>query len=154
MLVLTNAGPRLEDAVHAAARCLPTLLPPGNEAIALACFSYTFSPALLQPYWQLAGQRIQALGCPAHELPTLEGLSKTLFQNRAADLLGLLAEKPAMQMKRGGKHRLVMIDGEGSLLPLRPDWDRSEVRPGFLMFPFACRINQRSCLQCYANSQE
>ena len=124
-----------EELIEAAARALPALLFPGCEAIALACFTYTFSPAVLLPYWELAAQKIKALGCPSSELPTLEEVSRVLMRNRTAGKLALVPDKSRKQQRN--ETQQVMLEGEGSLLPLYVSWADLEVFDGLLMYKFA-----------------
>ena len=73
------------------------------------------------------------MGCPPHQLPSLEKLSELLLRNRTAGMLGLLPEEPTQQSRNDRRQLRGLLEGEGSLLPLDANWADSQVHIDLLM---------------------
>jgi hypothetical protein len=112
---------------EAAAMSLPTILPPGSDALSLAVFSYIYRPFAVAQKLAAASASLTA---PLPVLPTAEQASSILLENRAAGMLGLMPEASG---KHGGQksgpgasaktpRRQGFLQPLESMLPLRMDW--------------------------------
>ena len=145
-----EAAISLDRLVMTAAVMLPSMLPPGNEAIALTCLTYVYSPAVLRPILTTASERVQQLGCPASEVPGVDVMSQALLRNRCASKLGLQVEagsRSKSKLMGRGPSTPPLMEGEGSILPLPSTWIYSEV-PCCIPWHLLCLYATRTCCCC------
>lgn len=122
------AGLRLVPQLLTAALALPTALPPGNESVALACFTYIYSPTALSSLLTPAIDKIRQLGCSLEDIPSAEEIGRALLRNRTATKLGLKEEGKALSSSSKAAQAPEMLIGEGSCLPLDIGWAYSKVQ--------------------------
>ena len=107
---------------------LPTALPPGNEELALAALTFAFQSSAVRKLFSAASDALvpyQSRKPKSHLLlASAEQASKKLLEGYAAAGLGLVPEEGPRGSPAGRRFgsQWSVLQGLGSLLPLRVEW--------------------------------